>query len=282
MKLREWLDHGEAQLAVGPHSDRARRDAEMLLLHHIGKNKAWLMAHGDDEFGGCASIGYAALLERRRKGEPVQYIAGECEFYGLPFHVTRDVLIPRPETEHVVEKVLELTRGLERPRIVDVGTGTGAIAIALAHKLPAAQITAIDLSSAALAVARENARRNGVHDRIRFVQGDLFSPVAGEQFEVAASNPPYVPETDRALLAVEVGDYEPALALFAGADGLDIYRRLIPAAQSVLVPGGYLALEMGFGQAGEVGKLLTAAGFVQIELTPDLQGIPRVISARRP
>ncbi|HTM16435.1 MAG TPA: hypothetical protein VL135_06010, partial [Terracidiphilus sp.] len=117
MKLREWLSHGESQLADSPHPDRARRDAETLLLHHIGKNKAWLMAHGEEEFAGCSCIGYAALLERRRKGEPIQYITGECEFYGLPFRVTPDVLIPRPETEHLVEKVLELTRTLGAPSL---------------------------------------------------------------------------------------------------------------------------------------------------------------------
>lgn len=297
MNLREWLDRGEALLLEGPHADRARRDAEMLLLHHIGKNKAWLIAHGDEEFAGCRSIGFEALLERRRQGEPIQYIVGDCEFWGMPFRVTPDVLIPRPETEHLVEKVIELaisigagglesetweTRSSVAPsRILDVGTGSGAIAIALATKLRDAHITAIDISEAALSVARENAARNHVADRIRFLQGDLLAPVHGERFEIIASNPPYVPDTDRALIAVEVREHEPHLALFGGEDGLEIYRRLIPAAYAVLVPGGYLAFEFGFSQQPEIESLLKSAGFENIEFTQDLQGIPRVASARR-
>src|SRR6185437_15441091 len=189
MKLHEWLQHGESVLTDSPHPDRARRDAETLLLHQIGKNRAWLMAHGEDEFAGCSSIGYAALLERRRKGEPIQYIIGEAEFYGLPFRVTPDVLIPRPETEHLVEKCLALAAQVApRPRLLDVGSGSGAIAIALAKHLPEAIITAADISERALAVACENARRNEV--TLRFLQGDLLAPVAGERFELIVSNPP--------------------------------------------------------------------------------------------
>jgi len=339
MKLREWLSHGESQLADSPHPDRARRDAETLLLHHIGKNRAWLMAHGDEEFAGCSSIGYAALLERRRKGEPIQYITGECEFYGLPFHVTPDVLIPRPETEHLVEKVLELTRTLGAPglasetwettnpsqpgapgpshlgtgdstclahqsgapsiprslrngwetknsdsqlRILDVGTGSGAIIIALATQLSNATFTAIDISDSALAIAQQNATRNHVADRIRFIQGDLLSPVASERFEIIASNPPYVPNTDSALISIEVREHEPHVALFGGHDGFEIYRRLIPAAYSALVHGGYLVFEFGFSQQPDIESLLISAGFDQIEFTHDLQGIPRIASACRP
>ena len=299
MKLREALDRGEALLREGPHSDRARRDAEALLLHHIGKNKAWLMAHADEEFAGCVAIGYAALVERRRKGEPIQYITGECEFYGLPFRVTPAVLIPRPETEHLVEKALALAalvgtsssarnspNGWEAAnpapplRILDVGTGSGAIAIALASRIQDAEITAIDISESALSVARENAKRNGVG--IRFLKGDLLAPVQGEQFDLILSNPPYVPNTDHALIAVEVREHEPAVALWGGGDGLEIYRRLIPAAYAALVAGGYVALEMGFSQASEIASILKAVGFDNLEMTDDLQGIPRVISAHRP
>ena len=213
--------------------------------------------------------------------EPIQYITGECEFYGLPLKVTRDVLVPRPETEHLVEKVIELAQCFAAPRIVDIGTGSGAIAVALAHKLAAGAISATDLSQAALSVARANAALNGVRERIRFLHGDLLGPLAGEQFEIVASNPPYVPNTDRALIAVEVREYEPALALFGGQDGLDVYRRLIPAAHSALVPGGFIALEIGFTQAEAIERLLASNGFEAIEFTPDLQGIPRVASAQR-
>jgi release factor glutamine methyltransferase len=220
------------------------------------------------------------LVQRRLAGEPIQYITGETEFYGLPFHVAADVLIPRPETEHLVEKVIELAASLQSPRIVDVGTGSGAIAVALAHKFPNAQITAIDLSAPALAIAQENAKRNGV--AIRFLQGDLLTPVANEQFEIVVSNPPYVPDADRSTLSVEVRDHEPSLALFAGPDGLDIYRRLIPQAFARLVPGCFIALEIGYGQSSAIEALLTNSGFQTIEFLPDLQGIPRVASAQRP
>lgn len=315
MNLREWLDHGEAILSDSPHSDRARRDAETLLLHHIGKNKAWLIAHEDENFAGCSAIGYAALLDRRRKGEPIQYIIGECEFWRMPFRVTPDVLIPRPETEHLIEKVGHLIptfdqrpkkffhierlhpafeHGVRRPRegdpnlagfpprIVDVGTGSGAIAIAIAHDWAGlADITAIDISDRALDVARYNANRLGFSDDIRFLQGDLLSPVAGEQFEIIVSNPPYVPNTDRALIAVEVREHEPHVALFGGHDGLEIYRRLLPAAHAALVPGGYLAFEFGFSQQPDIESLLKHSGFDNIEFIHDLQGIPRVASAQR-
>lgn len=281
MTLAEWLKQGEQRLLTGPHPERARRDAEMLLLHLLGRNRAWLMAHADETFGGCTAIGYGALLDRRAKGEPIQYITGETEFYGLPFRVTPDVLIPRPETEHLVEKALELAGAWAEPRIVDVGTGSGAIAVSLASQLPRAAVTAIDLSAGALRVAQENAERNGVAGRIRFCAGDLLGPVADERFELVVSNPPYVPETDRDTLAVEVRVHEPELALFAGGDGLDVYRRLIPAAYAGLVPGGVVLLEIGQGQFDQVSSLLAEAGFGQIEFIRDLQGIQRVALGRR-
>lgn len=279
--LREWLQQGEARLHAGPHPERARLDAETLMLHLIGKNRAWLLAHLEDEFGGCKSIGYSQQIERRLAGEPIQYITGECEFYGLSFSVNRDVLIPRQETEHVVEKVLELASLLVGPRLVDVGTGSGAIAIALAHESPGAKVTATDVSDAALRVARRNAERTGVAERIRFLEGDLLKPVAAEQFEFVVSNPPYVATDDRASLALEVRDHEPDVALFAGSNGLDIYRRLVPAAYRVLVAGGFAVFEIGYGQAEAVAELFSAAGFVDIEFAKDLQGVDRVITARR-
>jgi len=278
--LRHHLDLGEFALKDGPHPESARRDADVLLMHTLKKSRAWLMAHGDELLSDELFLSYTELLERRRRGEPIQYITGETEFYGLPFRVTPEVLIPRPETEHLVEKVIELAARFEQPRIVDVGTGSGAIAVALAHEWLSAVITAIDLSSSALAIARENAKRNEVD--LRFLDGDLLAPVAGECFEIVVSNPPYVPSGDRATLSVEVREYEPALALFAGDDGLDVYCRLIPAAFGALVPGGYVALEIGYGQSKAITELLAKAGFEQIEFVPDLQGIPRVASARRP
>jgi release factor glutamine methyltransferase len=236
----------------------------------------------DEELDRGVVIRYMILMKLRNKGEPIQYLAGQCEFYGLPIRVSAGVLIPRPETEHLVDQALLLATRFQAPRIVDVGTGSGCIAIALARHLPEAKITAIDLSSKALIRASESASLNGVSHRIRFLEGDLLAPVAGERFEIIVSNPPYVPITDRASLSVEVREYEPALALFAGEDGLDIYRRLIPAAFNALIPGGYLALEIGFGQSKAITELLACAGFEQIEFVPDLQGILRVACAWRP
>lgn len=280
--LSSFVLHGTGRLRMGPHPDRARQDAEALLFRLLGKDKAWLMAHWEEEFSGEQTTRYMELVERRYRGEPIQYIVGATEFYGLPFRVTPDVLIPRPETEHLLERALALAERCQAPRIVDVGTGSGAIAIALANHLPNAAITAVDLSAAALTIARRNAELNGVVDRIRFLEGDLLGPVAGQQFEIVVSNPPYVPMADYDSLAVEVREHEPALALFAGGDGLDIYRRLIPAAFAALVPGGFVVLEIGYGQSPAIGELLTASGFSEIDFVPDLQDIPRVASALRP
>ena len=283
-RIRSLRTEAEHALTHGPHPERARLDAELLLLHILSRrdperNRAWLLTHANDPTSRDARVEFDVLLRRRLAGEPIQYITGEAEFYGLPFCVTPEVLIPRPETEHLVEKVLELAANYPAPRIVDVGTGSGIIAVALAHKLPAAIITATDLSSRALAIAQENAEHNGVAGRIRFLEGDLLAPVAEEQFEMIVSNPPYVPQADRASLAVEVRDYEPAMALFAGDDGLEVYRRLIPAAFVALTPGGSVALEIGYGQEAAIRALLAGAGFVRIKFVSDLQGIARVACA---
>jgi release factor glutamine methyltransferase len=255
-------------------------------MHLLNKDRAWIIAHSGDEVEADKWPQYDECLQRRKSGEPIQYILGETEFYGLPFRVNPSVLIPRPETEHLVEEVLKRAALFAHPRIpplriVDIGTGSGCIAVALARHLPLANITAIDLSSDALDLARQNADLNGVADRIRSLQGDLLAPVAGESFDIIVSNPPYVPTADRGSLSVEVRDFEPGLALFAGQDGLDIYRRIAPAAHAALAPGGLLALEIGYGQLAAIEELLTAAGFQSIETIPDLQGIPRVVCAER-
>jgi release factor glutamine methyltransferase len=287
MTLHEALESGDAALRAGPHPDRARRDAELLLRRVMQHERAALLARWTEKLDEREAAQYAAVIERRAAGEPVQYILGETEFYGIPLRVTPDVLIPRPETEHLVEKALELAARFTRPRIVDVGTGSGAIAIALAHEVPTANITAVDLSGPALAIARENAERNGVASRISFLRGDLLTPiadslrVADERVDIVVSNPPYIAKTERALLAPEVREFEPAIALFAGDDGLDVYRRLIPAAFVVLVQGGFIVLEIGYGQQHAIRELLAASGFLDIEFTPDLQGIARVASAQR-
>jgi len=281
MKLEKWLAEGEARLRTGPHPDRARRDAELLLLHVLRIERAALLVRWKEVLDEAESAQFLELIARRQAGEPIQYILGETEFYGLPIHVTPDVLIPRPETEHLVEKVIELAANFVSPRIVDVGTGSGSIAISLASHLPNARLTATDLSAPALDLAQRNAQRNRVANRIRFLRGNLLAPVADELFDLIVSNPPYVPTLDRDSLAVEVRDHEPSLALFAGPDGLEVYRALIPQAFAALIPGGYVALEIGHGQAELVRARLAAAGFIAIEFIPDLQGIPRVAVARR-
>jgi len=284
--IRRLIDDAESRLAEGPHPGKAGRDAEELLLLALqgqepGATRAWLIAHEKDSVAPDTALKLDALMKRRLAGEPLQYIAGVAEFYRMLFLVSQDVLIPRPETEHLVEKVIELTPRFRNPRIVDVGTGSGVIAVSLAHEWPSAVVTATEISSAAIKLARRNAERLGFGGCVRFAQGDLLAPVAGEEFDIVVSNPPYVPEPDRASLSVEVRDFEPAQALFAGEDGLEVYRRLIPAAFTVLVPGGYFVLEIGFGQSEAVRDLLSQAGFDGIEFTLDLQGIPRVASARR-
>jgi release factor glutamine methyltransferase len=279
--VAELLVKGVQRLTSSPHADRARLDAEALLRHALGKDKAWLLSHGQNPIAAPNAAAYEALLDRRFTGEPIQYITGEMEFYGLPFRVSPAVLIPRPETEHLVEQVLKRAGQFSQPRIVDIGTGSGCIAVALARHLPHAALTAIDLYPDALGLARQNAALNGVANRIRFLEGDLLVPVAGESFDIVVSNPPYVPAGDRSSLSVEVRDHEPAVALFAGPDGLDIYRRLMPAAYAALESGGLLALEIGYGQSAAIEALLTASDFESIEFFPDLQGIPRVVCAQR-
>ena len=282
--IAEWLRQGEAQLRAGPHPDPARRDAELLLLAVLGRDRAALLADRNQLLAPLDADRFRALIARRKLGEPIQYILGQTEFYGLPFEVSPAVLIPRPETERLVEKVIDWAKAessrIPAPRILDVGTGSGVIAIALARHLPHAAVTAIDISTPALTIAEKNANRNQAS--IRFLQGDLLVPVAGEIFNIVVSNPPYVPAADRSSLAVEVRDHEPALALFAGPDGLEVYRRLIPAAFGALTPGGLIALEIGYAQSPAIAALLNHAGFRNAEFSPDLQGIPRVACAIKP
>jgi release factor glutamine methyltransferase len=282
MTLRQALTSAATQLAEDEHlRATATRDAELLLLHVLQISRAALLAYPDREVPSDRQAIYQDLIVRRLRHEPVQYIIGQQEFYGLNFHVTPAVLIPRPETEHLVEAVLKLLPSNQPQKIVDVGTGSGAIAVALAVHLPHATITALDISPDALAVAARNARENNVVDRIRFLPSDLLGAVSTDEagFDAIVSNPPYIPETDRLSLHPQVRDHEPATALFAGETGLDIYRRLVPQAHNRLKPNGLLALEMGHGQQGALAELL--AGWQGVSFVEDLQGIPRVALARR-
>lgn len=271
--LRDVLQRGAAALAGVA---TGRRDAELLLMRVLGRERAWMLTHPEAELSPEQIAQFEGWIERRAGHEPVQYILGEQEFFGLTFRVTPDVLIPRPETEHLVEALIERVAGDAALRIVDVGTGSGAIAVAIAHALPRAEVTAVDVSPAALAVARENAARLGVAERMRFLESDLLEVVRGERFDAVVSNPPYVPDAE--VLEAQVREYEPHSALFAGPSGLDVYRRLIPQAHEVLLPGGRLMLEIGHGQRDALTELLAA--WDDVDFADDLQGIPRVAMAR--
>lgn len=282
LTYREALIRATDQLSAHPDlRPTAFPDATLLFTHAIAVTRATLMAHPDRCIDRDQQAIYQRLLERRLRFEPMQYILGETEFYGLPFRVTPAVLIPRPETELLVATVAERLGKQDQLQIADIGTGSGAIAVSLAHVMPLAQVTAIDLSTAALAVAETNAVTNRVADRIDFVESDLLAALPPDRFfDCIASNPPYIPQSDAATLHPQVRDHEPAQALFAGVLGLDIYQRLVPQAYSHLKSGGLLALEIGYGQRDAIAALLT--GWNDVEFLLDLQQIPRVALARRP
>jgi release factor glutamine methyltransferase len=274
MTLRDAITSAAARIA--------RRDAETLLAQVVGRDRAYLFAHPEAELTAEQHTSFKALVARREAREPLQYLTTVQEFYGLPLRVTRDTLIPRPETELLVEAVLAWADARTGAlRVLDVGTGTGAIALALATHLPQAQMTAVDISAAALDVARGNAASLRLTQRVRFLLSDLLTEVHAQQsFDIIVSNPPYVPNADAPTLESEVVDHEPHTALFAGADGLDIYRRLIPAAHAALMPGGLLAMEFGFGQRESLRALLEA-GWEDVRFLDDYAGIPRVVLAHR-
>jgi len=283
MTLREALTVAAAQFASDEHlRATAIRDAELLLLNILQIPRVTLIAHPDDELSANQRAAYEDCIARRLHHEPIQYITGQQEFYGLTLNVTPAVLIPRPETEHLVEAVLKRLPTNMPLRIADIGTGSGAIAIALAAHLPQAAITALEISAEALAIATANAREHKVADRIRFLQSDLLSALnrEAETFDAIVSNPPYVSEADRAALHPQVRDHEPATALFAGKTGLDVYRRLIPQAHAALKPNGLFALEIGHDQQDAVAALLRA--WHNLSFVLDFQQIPRVALAERP
>src|SRR5690242_1394815 len=253
-----------------------RLTAEVLLGHALGQERPFLYAHAGRELREVEWIHFGRYLHERLNGKPTQYITGRQEFYGREFRVTTDVLIPRPETELVVETALALGRGARR--IVDAGCGSGAIAVTLQLET-GALVAGTDISAAALAVSIENART--LRARVDWVQCDLISAIAGSSVDMVVSNPPYVPLSDRAGLQREVRDYEPAVALFAGPTGFEIYEELIADAARVLRPGGWLVLELGYTSKDRVAAML-GANWRDVRVAPDLAGIPRVLAARLP
>jgi len=283
MKAAALLEEAAAALrAAGV--DAAEWDAERLLGHALGRDRAFLLAHPETDVAGEPLARFRELLAERARRVPLQHLLGTQAFWRHEFLVTPDVLVPRPETELLVEAALERLRPTREPLVVDVGTGSGCLALSIAAERSDARVHASDVSPAALAVGRENARRLGLAGRVLFHEGDLLAPVAAlaGTVDLVVSNPPYVAETERPSLAPEVRDHEPAIALFASEGGLGVYRRLVPAAHEALRPGGHLVLELGAGQSAAVDTLCTAAGLAVVELRPDLQGIERALVARRP
>jgi release factor glutamine methyltransferase len=268
--------------------------AELLLLHVLGRDRTWLYAHPEEVVPGLEAHRFLSLILRRAEGEPTQYITGKQEFWGMEFEVTPDVLIPRPETEHVIEVALdrlavrEIRAGRKQTltgedlQIVDVGTGSGCIAAALAKELPGARIVATDISSAALAVARRNAARHSFGDRIRFVECNLLSDAAfSGPFDLVVSNPPYVGRKEKETLMREVRDHEPELALYGGEEGYEFYADLIVQAARHLKPGGLIVLELGHNSLPAVQPILDLLDWTNVAVTKDLAGIDRVIAAER-
>jgi release factor glutamine methyltransferase len=293
LTLRRALREAIAQLTAAQ-VPSASATAEVLLMHVLGRDRAFLYAHPEAPLAVAQERAYRHLLDQRAAGTPTQYLTGRQEFWGLSLHVEPGVFIPRPETEHVVEVSLAIVRErLQKPdaRIVDVGTGSGAIALALAGELPQAEIVATDVSPQALRVARANAEALGLAGRVQFVHSILLdeflshhgTPEAGfdtRSFDLVVSNPPYVDYNQAAQLPREVREHEPEVALFSPEEGIAVTRRLMEQARVALAPNGWLVLELGYNMAGRVRALL-GDSWVNVEVTNDLRGIPRVLAAQR-
>ena len=263
----------------------ARRDAGVLLAHATARDRAFLIAHADEELTTEQLASFRASVERRGAGEPLQYITGRQEFYGLEFEVNPAVLIPRPETELLVETALEILGETTSPLVCDVGTGSGCVAVSILHARTDARAFALDISHAALRVAAANAARHSVIERTTLLVSDCFDALRTDEhretrFDLVASNPPYVAEDELASLQREVSEHEPRAALTPGGDGLSVIRRLINDAPRFLKPRGHLVFEIGFGQSERVAALIDARTWTLLDVRRDLQGIPRTVVLR--
>lgn len=270
MNVSQLRQHAVAQLAA---SDSPKLDADVLIAHVLGCSRTWLIAHADDELDDNVVIAVQGLVARRAAGEPVAYLVGQREFWSLPLAVAPSTLIPRPDTERLVELALERIPPAQPCRVLDLGTGTGAIALALKQERPQAEVVAVEREPAALALAAHNAETLGL--ALVLHQGNWFAPVSGQQFHVIVSNPPYIAADDQHLGQGDVR-FEPHSALVAGADGLDDIRILVREAPTHLLPGGWLLLEHGYDQGAAVRALLQARGFDEVATWTDWAGQERV------
>lgn len=278
MTIAEALHFGAQLLAAAAIREHSK-EAASLLGFVIGQDRAYLIAHDDRQLTDAECIRYDAVLRRRAAHEPFQYIVGKQEFYGLEFKVTPDVLIPRPETEILVENAIDWLNKGEMRRFCEIGIGSGCIALAILANVPDSTCIAGDVSEKALLVAEENALRLGLQERIKIVISDVFASIGERSLDLIVTNPPYVPLKDIGGLQAEVRDHEPLVALTDGGDGLAIIRRIIHDSAERLVPGGMLLMEIGWDQSEPVRAMLMSEVWKRIELIPDLQGIPRIISA---
>ena len=281
MQLKQALASAVEQLESADVGS-PRLNAETLLMFVLGVNRAYLYAHPERELISEEQARYDDVIAQRSTGMPAQYITGHQEFWGLDFVVSPAVLIPRPETEHLVETVLELARSVPTPRIVDVGTGSGCIALALASELQTAEVYGVDLSADALEIARANAARLQLDGRVKFLQSNVLAALAGVcDFDFVVSNPPYVSNNEADKVQRSVFEFEPRMAVFSGESGLDVIRPLIEQAHAALKPRGWLAMEIGYSMRDMVLELLAPTMWDDVRVVPDLQGISRVVAATK-
>lgn len=282
MKVKQLLENAVA--IIGEMSETALLDAQLMLSKALGKDRLYVITHIEAEIAEAAESEFMEMVGERSKGRPLQYIVGSQEFMGLDFYVSEGVLIPRPDTEILVEEVISVSGAIERPVIADIGCGSGAISVSLAKYIKEAFVYSLDISQAALEIGRINAENNGVGEKIRFLESDIFSALEGSaiRFDIIVSNPPYIRKKDIDGLHVQVKDYEPMNALDGGADGLDFYRRITLQSVTFLKPGGYLAYEVGHDQARDVEGIMEASGaFDELRIIGDLAGIERVVIGRK-
>lgn len=278
MTIAEAVSYG-AKVLQDNEVVEPRRESALLLTLATGKDRAFLIAHPEAALDRAEEQKFREYIERRASHEPFQYISGHQEFFGLDFSVSPDVLIPRPETEAVVEASIEVLRDKRSPEFLEVGVGSGCISVSILDSLKKARGVAGDVSQSALRVAAGNAAIHGVDDRLEFLISDVFESIGRRRFDLVVSNPPYVPFDDLNALQPEVRDFEPVNSLSDGRDGLSIIRRLVEGSPDRLKKGGWLILEIGFSQSAAVAEMFNAAVWKEFEMLPDLQGIPRIVRA---